>query len=95
MTSPPNIEDAPQGLLDYRGVAQRLGIPVGTVYGLVCQRRIPHVRLGPRFVRFDPDEVDRWVDARRVSARDRRTEEQRAEPLEHSRQGEPKQGEPK
>jgi len=52
--------------LDYKAVARLLGVPLGTVHGLVSQKRIPHVRLGPRFVRFDPIEIAQWLDARKV-----------------------------
>jgi len=40
---------------------------VGTVYALVHQHRIPHVRFGRRFVRFDPCDLDRWVADRKVA----------------------------
>lgn len=55
-------------LLTYRDVARRLGVPVGTVHYWVCRNAIPHVRLGPRSVRFRPAEIERWLDERAVSA---------------------------
>lgn len=54
-------------LLDYRSAAERLGVPLGSLYSLVHHRRIPHVRLGPRFVRFEPAALDAWVAASRIS----------------------------
>ena len=57
-------DDAP--LLTYQQAATRLGITLSTLYSLVHQRRVPHVRLGPRFVRFKPAELDAWVEAHRV-----------------------------
>ena len=53
-------------LVGYTDAATKLGIRVATLYSLVSQRRIPHVRLGRRFVRFDLRELDAWVDGRRV-----------------------------
>jgi excisionase family DNA binding protein len=54
-------------LIDYGEAARRLGIKVATLYALVSKRRIPHVRLGRRFVRFDVRDLAAWVDAQRVS----------------------------
>ena len=54
------------GMLDYSAAAKRLGVPLGTLYALVCRRLIPHVRLGPRFVRFESDALDQWIADRRI-----------------------------
>lgn len=54
-------------LLTYTDASRLLAIPVGTLYALVHQHRIPHIRLGHRTVRFDPDELATWVDAGRRS----------------------------
>ena len=61
------LDTGSQGLLDYAQAAHRIGCPVGTVYALVHQQRIPHVRFGRRFVRFDPCDLDRWVADRKVA----------------------------
>lgn len=62
----------PKPLLTYPEAAHLLAIPIGTLYSLVHQRRIPHVRLGKRFVRFDPDDLAAWIDAgRRGAGRER------------------------
>ncbi len=50
----------------YQDVAKRLGLPVGTVYSMVCRHKIPHLRLGGRLVRFDPQAVEAWVKDRSV-----------------------------
>ncbi len=42
-------------ILSYDDAAEFLGICKGTLYALVSQRRIPHVRIGPRLVRFRTD----------------------------------------
>lgn len=54
--------------LNYREVAEMLGVPVGTVYAWVSRRALPHIRLGPRLVRFDREEIQRWRDERRIPA---------------------------
>jgi excisionase family DNA binding protein len=55
-------------LLTYADAARILCVPIGTLYALVSRHSIPHVRIGPRLVRFSRDELARWVDARRVPA---------------------------
>ncbi len=57
-------------LLDYNAAAQLLGIPRGTLYAWVSGGRIPHIRFSGRMVRFDPDEIEAWIDAQRVGPRD-------------------------
>ncbi|MGH9155598.1 MAG: helix-turn-helix domain-containing protein [Acidimicrobiales bacterium] len=46
--------------------ADRLGVTVRYVRRLVAERRIPYIKLG-HLLRFDPDEVDAWLDRARVS----------------------------
>jgi excisionase family DNA binding protein len=53
-------------LLDAAGVALALGTSTRHVQRLVTERRIPFVKVG-RFVRFDPAELDVWLDAQRVA----------------------------
>lgn len=65
-----NIDITPK-YVDARTAARRYGLPVGTIHALVSQGRIPHVRLGPRFVRFDLAELDAWYAKHRVEARPR------------------------
>lgn len=57
---------APDPLLTYAQAAAILGLRLGTLYQLVHERRIPHVRLGRRLVRFDPSTLALWIDAGRV-----------------------------
>ncbi len=45
--------------------ADRLGVSVRFVRRLVAERRIPYVKVG-KFVRFDPSEIEVWIDERRV-----------------------------
>jgi len=56
-------------LITYTQAAALLNIPRGTLYAWVHQNRVPYVRLGPRTVRFDENELREWVAARRRSAR--------------------------
>ena len=55
-----------ESLLCYRHAAKVLGLPLGTLYSLVSQRRIPHIRLGPRLVRFRQHDLRVWIAANRV-----------------------------
>lgn len=54
-------------LLAYKDAANVLGLPIGTLYALVARRRIPHVRLGRRLVRFDPAQLTAWIAEHRVA----------------------------
>jgi len=53
-------------LIDLPMAADRLGVTVRYVRRLVAERRIPYIKLG-HLLRFDPDEVDAWLDRARVS----------------------------
>jgi excisionase family DNA binding protein len=78
---PSNVEGAPVAsgdtlsamdkdskLLTYADVSARFAIKKATLYALVCQKRIPHVRIGRRFVRFVEDEIERWLAEKAVAA---------------------------
>jgi len=54
-------------LLDIAAVAARLGISVRYVRRLVAERRIPYVKFG-HLLRFDPAEIDEWVEQAKVEA---------------------------
>lgn len=51
-------------LLTYREIHARTSIPIGTLHWLVGQKRIPHLRLGDRFVRFRWPDIERWLDSK-------------------------------
>ena len=53
-------------LLDIEGVADVLGVSVRHVRRLVAERRIPYVKWG-RFLRFDPAQIESWIDGARVA----------------------------
>ncbi len=48
-------------LVTTREVAERFGVAVSTVRRWVRDRRIPYVRVSKRTVRFDLEEVERFV----------------------------------
>lgn len=52
-------------LLTIATLAECLGITERHVRRLVAERRIPFLKLG-HFVRFDPDDVARWMDEKRI-----------------------------
>lgn len=51
---------------NYKEASKQLGMPTGTVYSLVSQKRIPHIRLGRRHVLFPVEEVLRWIEGHRI-----------------------------
>lgn len=52
-------------LLDSAQVAHRLGVTERLIRRLVAERRITYVRVG-RFIRFDPHDIDTWIEAAKV-----------------------------
>lgn len=60
----------PAPLLTADLAAEALGVSVSTVYAWIeaVPARLPHVRLGPRCVRFDPVELAHWIEERRQPA---------------------------
>ena len=57
----------PRRLLDVEGAAEYLSVTPRFIRRLVAERRVPFVKLG-RHLRFDPSDLDRFVDAGRVDA---------------------------
>jgi excisionase family DNA binding protein len=55
-------------LLDLPAVARRLGVNERHVRRLVNERRIPFLKWG-RLLRFDPVEVEAWLDEARRGRR--------------------------
>ena len=54
-------------MLTYQQAAALMNIPVGTLYGMVFKKQIPHVRLGKRFVRFRQEDLNDWITERQVA----------------------------
>jgi excisionase family DNA binding protein len=66
----PTTTSRPAGLrrlVDIEQLADHLGVSVRHVRRLVSERRIPFHKWG-RLVRFDIDEVNKWLDQTRVEA---------------------------
>lgn len=53
-------------LLDINELAQRISIPIPTLYTWVCLKKIPHLKLG-RCLRFDSAEIEEWIKHRHVA----------------------------
>ena len=51
-------------LIDLPAVARRLGVNQRHIRRLVAERRIPFLKWG-HLLRFDPDELETWIDAAR------------------------------
>ncbi len=63
--APPIItSDSHDSLWDVEAVARRLGVQVRHIRRLVAERRIPFIKWG-HLLRFDPAEVEAWLDAAR------------------------------
>jgi excisionase family DNA binding protein len=54
-------------LITYREFCEFTGIPLATAYSMVARHRVPHVRLSARLVRFDLDEIQRWLTTHTVT----------------------------
>ena len=55
-------------LVTYAQASKLLNLKLGTLYALVAQGRIPHIRLGGRLVRFSPSALEAWMAERAVAA---------------------------
>mgnify|MGYP002630922152 CR=1 FL=1 len=55
-------------LLDIDGAADHLNVSPRFIRRLVAQRRVNYLKIG-KFVRFDQDELDEWVQQQRIDAR--------------------------
>jgi excisionase family DNA binding protein len=53
------------GLIGVTDLATLLGVDERHIYRLVAERRVPYIKWG-HLLRFDPDEVQRWLDGNRV-----------------------------
>jgi excisionase family DNA binding protein len=62
----------PRPLIGIEEVAHWLGVDVRHVRRLVAERRIPFVKWG-HLLRFDPDELQNWLEAKRVGESARHT----------------------
>jgi excisionase family DNA binding protein len=63
-----NTANRTAALLTIDSVADALGVTPRFVRRLVAERRIPFVKVG-KFIRFDPGQLDLWLDEQRVEVR--------------------------
>jgi excisionase family DNA binding protein len=56
-------------LQKYEWLEKRTNILRPTLASMVHRGTIPYVRLGKRLVRFDEDEIERWLTERAVPAK--------------------------
>jgi excisionase family DNA binding protein len=59
-------ESGRQQLIDITELAQQLATSRRHVRRLVEERRIPYLKIG-HYVRFDPEDIETWLDGQRVS----------------------------
>ncbi len=52
-------------LLSPQELSATLNISIETVYAWTSQKRIPYIKMG-RLVRFNVDEVNKWLERQRV-----------------------------
>ncbi len=64
MTDPDSLPH----LLTIDQLVERLGTSNRHIRRLIAERRIPYLKVG-KLVRFDPDEITRWLDDSRVALR--------------------------
>jgi excisionase family DNA binding protein len=57
--------DEKKGLIKVGAVATQLGISVPHTYHLAKTGQIPCVRIGPKAIRFDPEDVEAYIRAHR------------------------------
>ncbi len=55
----------PQVLLDVPTLAERLSVTQRFVRRLIAEDRVPYLKIG-KFIRFDPAEIENWLDDQRV-----------------------------
>ncbi len=60
-TDRPPTSTSTGDVLDYRAAASLLGVSYSTLRRWVYERRIPHVRLSPRCVRFSRTVLLGWL----------------------------------
>lgn len=46
-------------------ISEYLGLKLDTIYSWICQRKIPHWKMG-RLVKFDLKEIEIWLKDKRV-----------------------------
>ncbi len=65
--------EEPFDLIGYEEASILVGLPLGTLYSLVSRRRIPHIRLSDRIVRFSEMDLREWIESGRRPLRSDRS----------------------
>lgn len=53
-------------LLKIEEAAEILGVSVGSMQGMVKRNSVPYIRLTPRVIRFDEEELQKFLEKRTV-----------------------------
>ena len=51
--------------LNIQELSSHINVKVKTIYSWISLKEIPHFKLG-RLVRFEKDEIDRWIEQKKV-----------------------------
>jgi hypothetical protein len=66
MTVQPELSnDVPETLLDERAAAKILGVSPRVLWGLADAGTIPFIRIGPRLKRYDPRDLQDFIERSR------------------------------
>ena len=71
-------------LLTVQEAARYLAVSVSTLYGWVWQRRVPFVKVG-RALRFDLDDLKKFVEDNKQHPRNRLSSERKSQPCYNAR----------
>ena len=69
-------------LLTITELAARLNMKSSTLYAWAAQGRLPHLKLG-KILRFDPDEIEAWLQQHRRESLPERTSRRRRDGRDH------------
>ena len=69
MTVQPLTNELPEPLLDERAAAKFLGVSPRVLWGLADAGSIPFIRIGPRLKRYDPRDLEDFIERSRRRAR--------------------------
>ncbi|MFA5794297.1 MAG: helix-turn-helix domain-containing protein [Candidatus Brocadiia bacterium] len=53
-------------LYKVREISDIINVSVWGVYQMICRREIPFIKIGRR-IRFDRDEIAKWIDKHRIN----------------------------
>ncbi|MCP4963596.1 MAG: helix-turn-helix domain-containing protein [Actinomycetia bacterium] len=67
-TKTSQVDPASASLLSIEQLPDWLGVTDRFIRRLVAERRIPFLKIG-KFIRFDPTEIEAWLDSQRVAER--------------------------